>query len=202
MEIIISLVITAALLGIPTWLVVRAVKKAEKNAIVYSPEEVTRRLRRGFFLSKWGIELSFGSVLSFALMFCNIHIVIKFVIPISSVIVGLIMFFIGRFQIGMTTRYLEFCNRDRTELEEWVVNSMQETEGVAMQVDSIKSITKLTPGVTDDMFAALNRKDIITGFKAVESIYTGKNILKKHWPIISIVLSILVSVLFTIVKQI
>ena len=102
----------------------------------------------------------------------------------------------------MTTRYLEFCNRDRTELEEWVVNSMQETEGVAMQVDSIKSITKLTPGVTDDMFAALNRKDIITGFKAVESIYTGKNILKKHWPIISIVLSILVSVLFTIVKQI
>ena len=97
MELIISLVISAVLLGVPTWLIVRAVKKAEKNTIVYSPEEVTQRLKKGFFLSNWGIELAFGSVLSFALMFCDIHIVIKFAIPIGSVIVGLIMFFIGRF---------------------------------------------------------------------------------------------------------
>lgn len=200
MEIISALIITAVLIGIPTWLVLKAVKKAEKNTIVYSPEEVTQRLRRGFFLSQWGLEFAFGSVLSFALMFCDIHIVIKFVIPIGSVIVGLIMFFIGRFQVGMTTRYLNFCNRDRTELEEWVVNSMQEIECAAMQANGINAITKLTPGVTDDMLVALNSKDIITGFNAVGSVYTGKNPLKKHWPIISIVLSILISVLFTIAK--
>lgn len=200
MELIISLVISAVLLGVPTWLIVRAVKKAEKNTIVYSPEEVTQRLKKGFFLSNWGIELAFGSALSFALMFCDIHIVIKFAIPIGSVIVGLIMFFIGRFQVGMTTRYLNFCNRDRTELEEWVVNSMQEIEGAAMQANAIKTITNLTPGVTDDMLAALKSKDVITGFRVVGSIYTGKNILKNHWPMISIVMLILISVLFTIVK--
>ena len=100
----------------------------------------------------------------------------------------------------MTTRYLNSCNRDRTELEEWVVNSMQEIEGVAMQANDIKTITNLTPGVTDDMLAALKSKDVITGFRVVGSIYTGKNILKNHWPIISIVMLILISVLFTIAK--
>ena len=64
MEIIISLIITAVLTGVPTWLVLMTMKKAEKNTILYSPEEVTQRLRRGFFLSQWGLEFAFGSVLS------------------------------------------------------------------------------------------------------------------------------------------
>ena len=197
---IISLVITAALIGIPTWMIIRAVKRANANTTVYSPEEVTKKIRKGFFLSQWGLEFSFGSVLSFALMFCDIHIVIQFVIPISSVIVGLIMFFIGRLQVGMTIRYLDSCNREITEFEKWVVNSIKKIESEAMQVNGLNAITKLTPGIGDDMLAVLNNKDIIGGFSAVGSIYTGKNILKKHWPIISIMLLILISALFTIIK--
>lgn len=45
----------------------------------------------------------------------------------------------------------------------------------AMQANGIKAITKLTLGVTDDMLAVLNSKDIITEFRTVVSTYTGKN---------------------------
>ena len=54
MDIIILLLIVLVLIGIPTWLMVRTVNKADKNTIVYSPEEVTKKLRKGFYLSFWG----------------------------------------------------------------------------------------------------------------------------------------------------
>lgn len=54
MDIIISLLIVSVLIGIPTWLIVHTVNKADKSTIIYSPEEVTRRLRKGFYLSFWG----------------------------------------------------------------------------------------------------------------------------------------------------
>ena len=62
MDIIIPLLIVLVLIGIPTWLMVRTMNKADKNTIVYSPEEVTRRLRKGFYLSFWGIDLLFGTI--------------------------------------------------------------------------------------------------------------------------------------------
>ena len=48
MDIIIPLLIVSVLIGIPTWLIVHTVNKADKSTIIYSPEEVTRRLRKGF----------------------------------------------------------------------------------------------------------------------------------------------------------
>ena len=54
MDIIIPLLIVLVLIGIPTWLIVHTVNKADKSTIIYSPEEVTRRLRKGFYLSFWG----------------------------------------------------------------------------------------------------------------------------------------------------
>ena len=40
MDIIISLLIVSVLIGIPTWLIVHTVNKADKSTIIYSPEEV------------------------------------------------------------------------------------------------------------------------------------------------------------------
>ena len=60
MDIIIPLLIVSVLIGIPTWLIVQTVNKADKSTIIYSPEEVTRRLRKGFYLSFWGMVLLFG----------------------------------------------------------------------------------------------------------------------------------------------
>lgn len=54
MDIIILLLIVSVLIGIPTWLIVHTVNQADKSTIIYSPEEVTRRLRKGFYLSFWG----------------------------------------------------------------------------------------------------------------------------------------------------
>lgn len=43
MDIIIPLLIVLVLIGIPTWLMVRTMNKDDKNTIVYSPEEVTKK---------------------------------------------------------------------------------------------------------------------------------------------------------------
>ena len=68
MDIIIPLLIVSVLIGIPTWLIVQTVNKADKSTIIYSPEEVTRRLRKGFYLSFWGMDLLFGAIPSFVLI--------------------------------------------------------------------------------------------------------------------------------------
>lgn len=189
--------IVCAILGIPTWAVVRAFKKAEESATVYSPEEVTQRLRKGFFLSTWGIELAFGALPSFALMFFDVSDVIKFVVPIGSVIIGFILLFAGRIQVGLMTRYLNFCNRKRTELEDWVLSAMQGIEGEAVRTNGLLAISRATPGVTDDMATAINNSGVITGFMSVERVYTGKGLFKNHWPIITILSVITASALFT-----
>ena len=46
MDIIIPLLIVLVLIGIPTWLMVCTMNKDDKNTIVYSPEEVTKKLRK------------------------------------------------------------------------------------------------------------------------------------------------------------
>ena len=72
MDIIIPLLIVSVLIGIPTWLIVQTVNKADKSTIIYSPEEVTRRLRKGFYLSFWGMDLLFGAIPSFVLILCDL----------------------------------------------------------------------------------------------------------------------------------
>lgn len=72
MDIIIPLLIVSVLIGIPTWLMVRTMNKVDKNTIVYSPEEVTKRFYKGFYLSFLGIDLLFGAILSFVLVLCDL----------------------------------------------------------------------------------------------------------------------------------
>lgn len=124
MDIIIPLLIVLVLIGIPTWLMVRTMNKDDKNTIVYSPEEVTKKLRKGFYLSFWGIDLLFGAIPLFVLILCDLPRVFQFIVPAVAFVVGFIMFFIGRIQVGLMTRYINFCNRERTEFEEWVLQVM------------------------------------------------------------------------------
>ena len=118
METIVLLLIALAIIGIPSYLIFRIFKKFDENKIVYSPEEVTKRLRRGFYLSYWGLDLLFGGLLSFIIMFCDVDEVVMFLATVGAVVIGFIVFFVGRMQVGMMTRYINFCNRERTELEE------------------------------------------------------------------------------------
>ena len=69
MDIIIPLLIVSVLIGIPTWLMVRTMNKADKNTIVYSPEEVTKKLRKGFYLGDRFIVWSDSFVCSYTLRF-------------------------------------------------------------------------------------------------------------------------------------
>lgn len=46
MDKIIPLLIVSVLIGTPTWLMVRTMNKADKNTIVYSPEEVTKNFAK------------------------------------------------------------------------------------------------------------------------------------------------------------
>ena len=200
METIVLLLIALAIIGIPSYLIFRIFKKFDENKIVYSPEEVTKRLRRGFYLSYWGLNLLFGGLLSFIIMFCDVDEVVMFLATVGAVVIGFIVFFVGRMQVGMMTRYINFCNRERTELEEWILQNMLNIEEAAASRNVLNSITKASPGVTDDMISAMNSKDIISGYISVGKIYTGNNIFKNHWPIISIIGIILICVVITIVK--
>lgn len=200
METIVLLLIALAIIGIPSYLIFRIFNKFDENKIVYSPEEVTKRLRRGFYLSYWGLDLLFGGLLSFIIMFCDVDEVVMFLATVGAVVIGFIVFFVGRMQVGMMTRYINFCNRERTELEEWILQNMLDIEEAAASRNVLNSITKASPGVTDDMISAMNSKDIISGYISVGKIYTGNNIFKNHWPIISIIGIILISVVITIVK--
>ena len=200
MDIIIPLFIVSVLIGIPTWLMIRIMNKADKNTTIYLPEEVTKRLRKGFYLSFWGIDLLFGALPSFALIFCDVPTAFQFIVPAVALVVGLIMLFVGRIQVGLMTRYINFCNRERTEFEEWVLQAMLGIEEVAMRRNVINSIAKVTPGVTDDILSAMNSTGIISGYMEVGRVYTGKNILKNHWPIITIIVAILISIVITVIK--
>ena len=190
MDIIIPLLIVLVLIGIPTWLMVRTMNKADKNTIVYSPEEVTKKLRKGLF----------RAIPLFVLILCDLPRVFQFIVPAVAFVVGFIMFFIGRIQVGLMTRYINFCNRERTEFEEWVLQVMLGIEEAAMRRNGINSITKVIPGVTDDMLSAMNSTGIISGYMEVGRVYTGKNILKNHWPIISIIVTILISIVITVTR--
>ena len=200
MDIIIPLLIVSVLIGIPTWLMVRTMNKADKNTIVYSPEEVTKKLRKGFYLSFLGIDLLFGAIPLFVLILYDLPRVFQFIVPAVAFVVGFIMFFIGRIQVGLMTRYINFCNRERTEFEEWVLQVMLGIEEAAMRRNGINSITKIIPGVTDDMLSARNSKGIISGYMKVGRVYTGKSILKNHWPIISMIVAILISIVITVTR--
>ena len=59
------------------------------------------------------------------------------------------------------TRYINFCNRERTEFEEWVLQAILGIEEAAMRRNGINAITKVIPGVTDDMLSAMNSMGII-----------------------------------------
>ena len=116
MDIIIPLLIVLVLIGIPTWLMVRTMNKADKNTIVYSPEEVTKKLRKGFYLSFWGIDLLFGAIPLFVLILCDLPRVFQFIVPAVAFVVGFIMFFIGRIQVGLMTRYINFATERERNL--------------------------------------------------------------------------------------
>ena len=60
------------------------------------------------------------------------------------------------------------------------MQAMLGIEEAAMRRNGINSITKVIPGVTDDMLSAMNSTSIISGYMEVGRVYTGKNILKNH----------------------
>ena len=100
MDIIIPLLIVSVLIGIPTWLMVRTMNKVDKNTIVYSPEDVTKKLRKGFYLSFWGIDLLFGAIPLFVLILCDFPRVFQFIVPAAAFVVGFIMFLLEKFRSG------------------------------------------------------------------------------------------------------
>ena len=52
--------------------------------------------------------------------------------------------------------------------------AMQGIEEAVMRRNGINVITKVIPGVTDDMLSAMNSTGIISGYMEVGRVYTGK----------------------------
>ena len=72
-------------------------------------------------------------------------------------------------------------------------------EGTAAEVGLINAVTRATPGATDDIVAALGseNRDTISSFRAIGKVYTGKNPLLNHWPLLAIVTVVLMSLFIT-----
>jgi len=194
-----SILITAALICVPAYIIFRIVKRADGSTAVYTPEEVTDRLRRGFLLSGWGIDLTVGAVLLLSLILCRASTPLKLAAPIGSLTIGLILLLTGRVKVGLMTRYINFCSRERTEQEKLLLKSMLEIEDAAMRANAINQLAKLTPGAADNAAAAAGGMGSVSAYMAVGRIYTGRNALKNHWPLILIALICAASVIITLI---
>lgn len=198
--VVIALIITGVLLGIPTYIVYKVIKKCDADSTVYTPEEISKRLRRGFYLCFWGIEFAFGSLALFLLwIFDYVPTTLQIGIPIGSIVIGFILLFVGRVKIGTATRFLNHRKRELTPLEEWTLTAMYRVEGWNSAYQNlINSITRTTPGVTDDILLGIGNVEIITGFFGVGKVYTGKSHLKKYWPVYSIIATLLIFLVITL----
>lgn len=195
MEMFIAILISIILIGVPTYLIVRVYKKVDSDETIYTPEEIAKRLKKGYFLTFWGIKMAFGCVPLFALMFCKVPVVLMFAFPIGFCTIGLVLLFVGMVIVGTGTRYLNNRKRELTPLEEWTLASMNGIQGRAQNRNLANSISRATPGVTDDILSAIGSVGIVSGLFAIGNVYTGKNIFKKFWPIFIIVTILVVAII-------
>ena len=194
MEIVKVILGVAVYLAIPTLIYVHIMKKAEKSTRVYSPDEVTERLRKGFYLFTWGTEFAFSSLLCLIRVFFDYDSKIALPATMITLIGGFIMLFIGVLKVGLMTRYLNFCNRERTDLEDWCLNAINRAQGRASDNVFFNALSRATPGITDDILQSKENMQVISGFMAVGNVYMGKNFFKKYWPVISVIVFLFITI--------
>lgn len=190
------LIALVVIVGIPLLVILPILKKADDNTIIYTPEQVSERFKRGFFLSFWGLDVMYGVVpliVVSAIFIKNIGLAAG--ISVGAFFLGVILFFIGRMQVGLTSRYLNFCNRELTPMEQLTLQKLLRMEEAAGYANLVSQITRISPGSKDDVLAAVSASGVIKTYYKVGKLYTGKNLLKNHWTMLVVLILIVIIVL-------
>lgn len=167
-------------------------------------ESVKSKLKSGFTIARWGIDLCLGA-LFIAIAFIISALIKKesnelikvLLIPLGLCIVGLIVFAIGRTMVGLQSRKLNLhTDRPLTEEERWFVSCMLEMEEKGSGVNFYNRVANVSGGSEDDIVAGAAATAIIGRFFKIGKKYMGHNFLLNRLPaIVSLVVAIVIAIL-------
>lgn len=200
MILIITLLILTAVIGIPTYIIYKIIKNIDKETITPSSDIIQKKLHNGYLISFWGIDLMFASV---PVMICSCYtffdsrIELAVLVPMLFICIGSILLIIGRVIIGCQTRRINFIKgRERTSLEEWVLEMMSGIESKNTEA-LFTQVARTTNNKVDDITSISVGMPIIFKLFKIGKVFTGKNFFKIHWPWI---LTLLTCISLLIVK--
>jgi len=197
-----TIIITLIVLALPVAVILLVIRRIDKETVTPPSEFIEKQLRRGFFLSFWGIDIAISCMIPAFLGaiksadYDDPWVVMSVAIgAVIYLMVGFIVLVIGRTMVGCQTRRINFIKgRTRTPLEEWVLMMMDGVE--SRQGDVLfNQVAVATDNKVDDIEAITNGAGVIFAFFKIGKVFTGNNLLKNHWPwIIAIGLTIIITV--------
>lgn len=163
-------------------------------------EKMKSSLKRGYTLSRYGIDAFWGALLMVIvwviMMYMGIQTDLLGILAVVMVIIGMIFFFTGRIAVGMQSRKLNFLQgRQRTEEEQWFLNENLGIENKAIQQNLVNQLVKIIPGKADDIIAASESTGLIKHYFAVGKVYMSKNVFISRLVLIISILIILIEVI-------
>lgn len=146
-------------------------------------QKMKNNLKIGFLLSRYGID-AFYSALLFTILWVALIIIkpsnnsdILGILMIIFIVVGFILFFVGRIFVGLQSRKLNlYMDRPRTVEEEWFLNEMINVEKNAARENLANQFAKLTPNKADNIIFASASVGTIKHYFAVGKVYLDKNV--------------------------
>ena len=195
--IIIGIMIAVILIGVPTFFITRVWKSAEKETDLPPEETISGNLTKGFRLMSWGMDLAFGSA---AIMIASSvwaagaddygmseRLPIAVLTAVAVCMIGFILLFVGRTEVGAQTRILEHAKgRERTPLEDYVLIAMGSIES-GNAVILAGQVARMTGNKVDDVAAATAGAGIIFRMRKLSKLFIGNSFFKNHWPLLPVI---------------
>ena len=206
MTVVISILVLVVIIGLPTWLIVHIMKKAENEKSTPDPETIVKNFKKGFFLSFWGMDFALGSIplmisiSAWSVLTDQDEIYAAFGLG-GYLLIAFIILAIGRIIVGYQSRRLNFsASRKRTELENYAVDGLlHDVEAKNGRANLMYGVARITNNTIDDIAAVTANMGILSAYSRIGKKFTGDNFLKNHWPWIPVLLLTAVFVVMTII---
>lgn len=170
--------------------IIEQYKKSQYRKGIISMEEAMRKkLKIGFTLTRWGIDLCFGGLLV-AIAFIATGIITKnssgmlnqLFIAGGIVLISLVLFVIGRISVGLQARKLNFNGgRSLTDEERWFLQSMRGIEESAYEVNLAAGTARMTDNSGDNIVSGAAAAGIASSFNNVGKRYRSRNFFADRW---------------------
>ena len=210
----------AVILGLPTWLVTSSWKRAENEETTPPTDEIIKLMRKGSFLSSWGIDFIFGvmpiagSMIAWSVKYFDTEYYFKslsltVVVSVLCLIIGFSLLMTGKTIMSCQSRRLEHIKgRERNDVEELIVamicnlegrGSSKELKNTIQNINLANAVARATSTKIDDIAMLSINAKVLSGFRNIIRFFTGDNFLKNHWPWIIIILATAAFVVMAII---